>query len=278
MDTISDLWNRWKLRKPAAESRNPHCPKILNGASDFKIFRKSYRLNDCMTLGPPGTQTADPHYLKFLNEMFNEMLTLNCFNGFTEFPKNLLALTLGLPNFHVGNNCHDFRLGEEFKEDGHFTYKMLSKTMQAVYFNDKNRKQFLAGITFYPSRRVNFKVEKSIFILEWASGEPFPLQNRGLNIHFAHNKKYTRHCKTAGCRVIVNVWNGKLSHYQYDPFKDLVSTKACAECAKDYQEYKFEKQDESDLGLVISIRVNLRFAKPPGTATDLERFQKTANE
>lgn len=228
---------RSKIMMGYPEARYPTIPKILKKTADFQKLEGS---KDRIAF----TLSQEPIADKKCTEMIKNVL-LEQFQD-TDIPANYIAVSMALPNFKIGQNCHDFQPLDWYKNiKGYFTYKKITEQVQAAYFNDEAGNQFLAGVCYYatPAGKwvAKLQTEQTLLRFEFQKAEPFPLNSKSRFDTKAFKKfaRYGRYCETEGCRVLVWVGkaDGQIVHLNYHPVYCMQWTKGCAECAKDHFEY-----------------------------------------
>uniref|UniRef100_A0A1I7TBN9 Lipoprotein n=1 Tax=Caenorhabditis tropicalis TaxID=1561998 RepID=A0A1I7TBN9_9PELO len=251
---LANHYHRVRANNGYQETYHPHNPKILQKTVDFKAY--SNKDSSVAVTLATGTEAFSQTSWSIINKFYSQRYVhlKEDAAGLERVPKNFVAFSMTTFDFKIGAHCHDFVLREKHAGvKGHMTYKRLTKTVQAAYFNHENGIQYLAGVTYYSvpseSKADYHCADRHMMVQEFVRAKHFTNVNRGLRKYYIDYKKYGRYCEAVGRRVVVYAGkpDGQICHVDFDPVTLRTTNNGCANCGKDFKNYKFETKKKKQV-------------------------------
>ncbi|CAL2028460.1 unnamed protein product [Caenorhabditis brenneri] len=226
---------------------SPVIPDILKHQVEFKKIKMNGFEKVGLTLAPEGSDLVKPESLELFRKKILAWYPSDpefCKQLESEFPKNLIAVSIAIFSFEVGESCQEYKLASSVKPfgNGHFTYRKLSECIQCTYFNE-DEVEFLAGITFYPAphgRPQLLKSNNALLYLVFGSVISYPPVDRQKSWFMTKYNQYGRFCSSTGKHVLLKCYrDGIPRHYEYNHVTHCYKSSLCKECLDEFFTYKW---------------------------------------
>ncbi|EGT59698.1 hypothetical protein CAEBREN_04151 [Caenorhabditis brenneri] len=262
---------------------SPVIPDILKHQVEFKKIKMNDFVKVGLTLAPEGSDLVKPESLEVIRKKILEWYpSVAVFSKQFEskFPKNLIAISICIYNFEVGESCQEFKLRNPFKpsENSYFSYRKLSECIQCAYYNEDGV-EFLAGITFYPAPHGKPQLLKSNNALLYSANNSvitYPLDDRQNSWFMKKRNQYGRFCPTAGKHVLLKCYrDGIPRHYEYNHVTHCYNSSLCKECLDEFFSYKWVEPKRDTAAAAAPVVTVEQPVPAAGTTADAESSSVT---